>query len=194
MTGIQLKIFSFALIAVVFIADQFSKWAFTQLLISPNAGLGSSPFFDWLQNPHAILPFMEFQITSFFNIVMVWNYGVSFGFFNDKSLESTYFLIALALVIAFGLMLWLLDTKDRVIAIGLSLAIGGAFGNVFDRFRFGAVIDFMDFHAYGLHWPAFNLADSCIMIGIGLVIVKTFLTDEKKNNERANAPHDKKTI
>ncbi len=177
-TNLPQKFGLLALIALVFLLDQFSKWMVTQLLIAPAAGQKTTHFIDWMQHATGILPFAEFKVTSFYNIVMVWNYGVSFGLFHDKSPESTLFLVGVAALICFGLLLWMLDTKDRALAMCLALAVGGAIGNIFDRLRFGAVIDFIDIHAMGYHWPAFNLADSCIVIGIGIVILKTFLGEK----------------
>ncbi len=110
------------------------------------------------------------EVTAFFNLVMVWNTGVSFGMFADSVSWMPWVLIGVALVIAAGLSVWLWRCADRFIGLALGLVIGGAIGNVIDRARFGAVADFFDFHVAGLHWPAFNIADSAICIGVALLL------------------------
>lgn len=77
--------------------------------------------------------------------------------------------------IAAGLIIWLLRTRDRLVAMGLALIIGGALGNALDRLRHGAVADFLDFHLADWHWPAFNFADVGIVCGAGLLILDTFI-------------------
>jgi signal peptidase II len=72
-----------------------------------------------------------------------------------------------------ALVVWLRKAETRTLAVALGLVIGGAVGNVIDRLRFGAVFDFLDFHALGWHWPAFNLADSAISVGVGLLLIDT---------------------
>ena len=70
---------------------------------------------------------------------------------------------------------WFFKEKKEIIKLALALILGGAVGNIIDRVRFGAVVDFLDFHAFGYHWPAFNIADSAIVLGAGLLIVDSFL-------------------
>ena len=108
------------------------------------------------------------EITSFFNIVEVWNPGVSFGM---GAALGPWVLTGLAVVISVALFIWLLRAETGLLQIALSLLIGGAVGNVIDRVRFGAVYDFLDFHAFGYHWPAFNLADTAIFIGVALLLL-----------------------
>lgn len=115
------------------------------------------------------------EVTSFLNLVMVWNRGVSFGLFSGHEGEAAIYLIVLALAIAAALFVWLWRCDDRFIAVALSLIIGGALGNVIDRVRFGAVADFFDFHVMGWHYPAFNIADSCIFIGVCLLLWDSFM-------------------
>jgi signal peptidase II len=154
--------FGLSIAVVVLILDQLTKWF----------------FFDWLtgasflavDNGH--LPRVPgIVVTEFFNLVTVWNYGVSFGIFNRGSDSSAWLLVALALAITGFLGFWLARAENRRVALGLGLVIGGAIGNIVDRGRVGAVFDFLDFHVAGWHWPAFNLADSAITIGVGLLLI-----------------------
>lgn len=115
-------------------------------------------------NPPRIL-----EVTGFFNLVPVWNTGVSFGLFGDTG-TSRWILVAVALVIVVILLVWLARAESGMVSIGLVLVIGGALGNVLDRVFYGAVIDFFDIHAFGFHWPAFNIADATIVFGTALLL------------------------
>jgi signal peptidase II len=117
------------------------------------------------------------EILPFFNLVTVWNYGISFGMFNNGSASGSIVFVGLALVIVAALLVWLRSIASPFVAAALGLVIGGAIGNVIDRLRFGAVFDFLDFHVAGWHWPAFNVADSAICIGVVLLCIDAlFLT------------------
>lgn len=111
------------------------------------------------------------EITPFFNLVMVWNSGVSFGLFGEDSESRRWLLITVTLTITAILVVWLWRRPAPLVALALGAVIGGAVGNVIDRLRFGAVADFLDFHAFGWHWPAFNVADSAIVVGVALMLV-----------------------
>lgn len=111
------------------------------------------------------------EVTSFFNIVMVWNRGASFGLFGTESPSTQYMLVGVAAVICLVLLLWLRKAKTAWLAVGLGAVIGGAIGNVIDRLRYGAVADFLDFHAAGYHWPAFNVADMAITVGVAMLLL-----------------------
>ncbi|MCW5605043.1 MAG: lipoprotein signal peptidase [Burkholderiales bacterium] len=111
------------------------------------------------------------EVTSFFNLVLVYNPGASFGFLADASGWQRSFFI----VIAFAASAWIFYLlyrypRQRLFCLALSLVLAGAIGNVIDRIRIGAVIDFLDFHVGGWHWPAFNVADSAITCGALLLI------------------------
>lgn len=131
-----------------------------------------------------LLETMEFstrsliEITSFFNLVLVWNHGISFGILSGQRVPLLLIILALAVIIV--LFSWLARANDRFITIGVGLVIGGAAGNVIDRVRFGAVVDFLDFHLMGLHWPAFNVADSSIFIGVVVLCIQSILSTPKK--------------
>ena len=103
------------------------------------------------------------EVTPFFDLVLVWNQGVSFGLLNGAGGSSPWWLIGLAGAIAALLIAWLWRETRALPQAALWLVLGGALGNVTDRLRFGAVVDFLDFHLGGLHWPAFNVADSAIV-------------------------------
>lgn len=113
------------------------------------------------------------EITSFFNLVMVWNRGVSFGLLAEH--DARLLLTGFALLVCLGLARWMFYSPFRYTATALGLIIGGALGNVVDRLRFGAVADFFDVHALGWHWPAFNIADSAICIGVALLCAEAML-------------------
>lgn len=110
-------------------------------------------------------------LTPFFNLVMVWNRGISFGLFRSDDPAQAWLLVGLAAAVVLVLIVWLRRVRAALPATGIGLVIGGAIGNIIDRLRFGAVADFFDAHAFGWHWPAFNVADSAIVAGVGLLLL-----------------------
>ncbi|MBT4770382.1 MAG: signal peptidase II [Rhodospirillaceae bacterium] len=152
--------FGLTLAAVVLLLDQVSKWWILEMVMQPPQ----------------IIPLLPF-----FNLVLVKNFGVSFGMF--AGLGAIWPLVAIALVIMGGLTYWLRSVENRLLATGLGFVIGGAAGNVIDRFRYGAVIDFLDFHAAGWHWPAFNLADAAITVGAAIILLESFLAQEDRDSQ-----------
>jgi signal peptidase II len=118
----------------------------------------------------------DYQIvTSFFNFVLTYNRGISFGLFNGGAgLNALVFSLAAAAIVAL-LMFWLSRVESPFLAVAIGLIIGGAVGNVIDRIRLGAVVDFLDFHVGSLHWPAFNVADSAICIGVAAMLLDGLL-------------------
>ncbi len=145
--------------AAVLALDQLVKWIMLDRVFGI-AGPWDTPIWP--------PPFIE--VTPFFNLVMVWNRGVSFGLFSHDADAMRWLLIAVALAITAGLAIWLRRVDRPFVAVSIGLVIGGAIGNVIDRLRFGAVADFLDFHLFGYHWPAFNVADSAISIGVVLLL------------------------
>ncbi|MBI3419720.1 MAG: signal peptidase II [Proteobacteria bacterium] len=117
-------------------------------------------------------------VTPFFNLVLVLNRGVSFGIFDGTTVMSDFF-AGLGLVITLVLILWLPRLKTRLSALAFGLLIGGAIGNVTDRLRLGAVVDFLDFHVANLHWPAFNVADSAVVTGVAALLLQSLVFDKK---------------
>jgi signal peptidase II len=138
-----------ALSALLAALDQLSKFAITRMLIHGNS----------------------IEVAPFFNLVLVYNSGAAFSFLSSAPGWQRELFIAIA-VIASVWVVYLLRKYPRqmLFCFALSLILGGAIGNVIDRLLFGAVIDFLDFHAAGWHWPAFNIADSAITCGALLLI------------------------
>jgi signal peptidase II len=135
-------------IEVVF-ADQIAKWFAQQFLV-----LGES-----------------YPITRFLNWYLVYNPGAAFSFLADAAGWQRWFFIIFGIVAAV-VIVWIIkkNQSDRLLCWSLALILGGAIGNIIDRLHFGAVLDFIDVHYAGLHWPAFNLADSAITLGALLII------------------------
>lgn len=128
------------------------------------------------------------EVTSFFNLVLVYNRGAAFSFLADAGGWQKWFFLALAL----GISAWIVGmlkrhAGDRVLCLALSLILGGALGNVIDRVLYGAVVDFLDFHAAGWHWPAFNVADSAISVGAALLIWEQLFLSRAKNAKEAQS-------
>jgi len=138
------------LAALVIVLDQLLKWWIVAVVMDPPR---------------------EIEVTSFFNLVMAWNRGISFSLFRSDWAAGPYVWAGLAVAVAIGLGWWLGRVRHALTATALGLVIGGALGNAIDRLRLGAVADFLDFHWQGYHWPAFNLADSAISVGIVLLVV-----------------------
>lgn len=111
------------------------------------------------------------EVTSFFNLVLVYNPGAAFSFLADHGGWQRGFFMAIA-VIASVWIVYLLHRypRQRLFALSLTLILAGALGNLIDRATVGAVVDFLDFHAFGYHWPAFNVADSAITCGAVLLV------------------------
>lgn len=110
-------------------------------------------------------------VTPFLNLVLVWNRGVSFGLLAGVGDRSPWLLAAMAAAIGAVLVVWLRRETRPVVRAALWLILAGAVGNTIDRVRFGAVVDFLDFHVYGYHWPAFNVSDSAIVVGAALILL-----------------------
>jgi len=114
----------------------------------------------------------QIVITEFFNLVLTYNAGAAFSFLSDASGWQRWFLSTIAVLVSV-LIVYLLykNTTNRLFCFALSLILGGALGNLWDRIMLGHVVDFLDFHVSGYHWPAFNLADSAIFCGAFLLIL-----------------------
>jgi signal peptidase II len=114
-------------------------------------------------------------VTTYFNLVMVYNKGAAFSFLSDQPGWQRYFFTAVS-VIASIFILWMLKRHptQRLFCWSLSMILGGAIGNLIDRIAYGHVIDFLDFHVGGWHWPAFNVADSAITLGAILFVLDEF--------------------
>ena len=121
-------------------------------------------------------------VTSFFNLVLVFNKGAAFSFLASAPGWQTLFFAIIA-VVASAVISFLIfkHAGKRLFCSGLALILGGALGNLYDRLVYGHVVDFLDFHAAGWHFPAFNVADSAITVGAGILIVESFL--QKQSDE-----------
>lgn len=114
-------------------------------------------------------------LTDFFNLVLVFNRGAAFSFLADAGGWQHWFFIGLAVAVASWIVVMLRrHARERLLPAALTLILGGALGNVIDRLRLGAVVDFLDLHLAGYHWPAFNLADSAITLGVALMLIQQF--------------------
>jgi signal peptidase II len=120
------------------------------------------------------------EVTGFFNLVLVFNKGAAFSFLAEQPGWQTPFFIAVSVIASVVLVVLLVrEPARRLLCAGFAAILGGALGNLWDRIAYGKVVDFLDFHAFGWHWPAFNVADSAISIGAALVILDSFLDREK---------------
>ena len=151
--------------AVIFVFDQISKFMVVEWVFRPD-GVTQTPFFT----PRLI------ELLPFFQLRLAWNTGISFSLFNSGETTTIAILIIIQLSIVAFLLWTMRESETRLMAVGIGLIVGGAFGNIADRLHYGAVVDFLDFHAAGYHFPTFNLADTCITIGVGLWLLDAFLT------------------
>lgn len=159
--------------AAIFVSDQITKWIVIDMLnFSPP---GCRQF-------HAGCGFIE--LSPILDLRMVWNEGVSFGLLSAGSEFERWALVALQGSIAAFFVWWLRTAERQLTTVALGLVIGGALGNVVDRIRFGAVVDFLD--ATALHFPwVFNVADAAINVGAGLLLLDFLLNGEKKKPAEA---------
>ena len=121
-------------------------------------------------------PGERLSVTGFFNLVLVFNKGAAFSFLAGASGWQTPVFAAISSIAAVVITVLILrNAGNRMLCAALGLILGGALGNLWDRLLWGHVVDFLDFHAAGWHWPAFNVADSAITIGAGLLILESFV-------------------
>lgn len=160
--------FGLIISALVFIADQITKWIILERLhFSPEGCLEmrSSP------------PCRFIELSPFFDLQMVWNRGISFGFLRADSDLLRWGLVLMSLAISAVFVWWLKGAERRPTAVALGLVIGGALGNLVDRIRFGAVADFLDFNGLWFPW-VFNVADAAITAGAVLLGIElVFFTE-----------------
>ena len=176
------KILKYILIILgVVLVDQIIKWIVlnTFVRIAYHSMYADAPFIGdkWDIIPHPMIPNVDaaHHVTNFFNLVFTWNPGTSFSLFQALG-ESAPFIIIVATAFVIGFVLYYLFMRAADFErLPLALIAGGALGNLIDRVRYGAVVDFLDFHIGGYHWPAFNIADTFICIGVALYILNWFL-------------------
>jgi signal peptidase II len=146
-----------SLAIVIAAADQLSKWAVLDILMDP---------------PRVI------KLLPFFNMVLVYNRGASFGILNISAQWVPWLLTGIASIVVAMLVVWLRRAENRYLAAALGLIIGGAVGNGIDRVlrEQHAVVDFIDIYAGTYHWPAFNVADSAIVVGVIILLIDGLIT------------------
>lgn len=149
-----------AIAAAVVLLDQLSKWLILEVVMQP---------------PRVI------EVTGFLNLVLVHNPGLSFGLLGEDAPWKPWVLSGVALAVVVGLMIWLHRRADLWPAVAAGIISGGALGNVVDRLRFGSVVDFIDVYAGSWHWPAFNLADSAITLGVAVLIAHGLFFDKQES-------------
>jgi signal peptidase II len=153
----------FILAGVVVLLDQMSKW-----LVLKNIRFGETIY-----------------VTPFWNWVLTYNPGAAFSFLADQPGWQRWFFTVLALAVSAWIALELRrHPEQKLLSLALALIMGGALGNVIDRVRFGAVVDFIQWHAAGYYWPAFNVADSAITVGAILLAFSTLTAANKKEISR----------
>ena len=124
-------------------------------------------------------------IDGLFNLVYVTNTGAAFSFLAGAGAWVHWFFVAVAVlaIAGFTAAWWAWGRDKRLLTIAMALIVGGAIGNLIDRLRFGAVVDFLDVMIGSYHWPAFNVADSCVCVGAGLYIVAAMLVDKPQKKK-----------
>ena len=120
--------------------------------------------------------YQSIPVIPYFNLTYVHNTGAAFSFLSDAGGWQRWFFAGLALVISIAITVWLakLQKHETLLAVALALVLGGAIGNLIDRLAYGYVIDFLDVYVGNWHWPAFNIADSAITVGVGLMLAESF--------------------
>lgn len=175
-------IVGFSLALDVLVLDQISKWLILEYVIreevQPNGR--AVGLWEWITNAPPRFPYASVELLPFFNLTMVWNEGISFGLFHGS---GVWILVGLSLIITVLFSVWLTRSQSWFQAVALALVIGGAIGNVLDRLRFGAVADFFDFHVLGWHYPAFNIADCGIVVGIAFLVIDGIFFEPKREKQ-----------
>ncbi|MDR2208939.1 MAG: signal peptidase II [Azoarcus sp.] len=159
-------VFWLALIVLVVVLDQVTKeWMQTHFQLTCS---------QVVKEPQLVYG-KQIEVTDFFNLVLACNEGAAFSFLSEYSGWQRWFFAVLAIVVSIWLLVLTWQHRfERLQPCAFSLIIGGAIGNVIDRFNHGAVVDFLSFHAGPYYWPAFNIADSAIVLGVGLMLIAHF--------------------
>ena len=169
---------------LILLADQLSKWWIVEFVMKPLAlpartDASAAPFVGWLLHGGEQVPFVSIKVLPVFNLVMAWNKGISFSMLDHAKMIGPVFFTGFALLVVVFFAVWLVRSHSTMVRLALAMVIGGALGNVLDRVRFGAVVDFLDFHIARWHWPAFNVADSAICLGIAMLLLHGLFCDLK---------------
>lgn len=127
----------------------------------------------------------QIPITSFFNLVLTYNAGAAFSFLSEESGWQRWFLSSVAVGASIFIVYLLHKNKDqKLLCLSLSMILGGALGNLWDRITLGHVVDFLDFYIGNHHWPAFNVADAAIVVGATLLIIESFQNKDELKDKR----------
>ncbi len=164
----RLTLLGLGAVLLVFAADQASKTWILQGLRLPELGRVD------------LLPVLS--------LTMVWNQGVTFGMFKADGAWGPLVLVAVAIAIVVALGAWLRRAETRLVAVSLGAIAGGAIGNVLDRLRFGAVVDFIHFHVGGWSWYVFNVADAAIVCGVVALVLDGLRPKPRPLDERLAGP------
>ena len=154
--------YAFFIILKLVLLDQITKWWF----------LGALPQY----------PYHTMRVGEYLNFVYVWNYGISFGFFSNYYQYSNWAFCAISIAIIIYLLYLLSAPESKKMLVGLCFVTGGGIGNLVDRIYRGAVFDFIDIHYGSIHFPAFNLADMFVSVGVCILLLHYFLLSRKVAN------------
>jgi signal peptidase II len=126
------------------------------------------------------------KVLPFFDLTLMYNTGAAFSILSDQGGWQRWFFVSLALIVSGVLVIWLkrLRPDEKWVALALALIIGGAIGNLIDRILFGQVIDFVHLHYHQYYWPAFNVADSAISIGVAIMLVDAFVLSGRRQHQQ----------
>lgn len=139
---------------LIFLLDQISKYCILNIVNLPQKG--------------------SIPVIPFFNFTMVWNRAITFGMLGQFGSWGSVIFSVSAFVIAASLFIWMIRARKIWVIMSLGAIVGGALGNILDRLRFGAVVDFIHFHVAGLSWYVFNVADSAIVCGVIILLMDAF--------------------
>ena len=149
------------------------------------AGLVDQLFKAWMIGVFDAAPVQKIVLAPFFDLVMAWNRGISYGLLRQESDAGRWVLVVVSLAAVVALAYWLAQLQNRLPALSLGLIIGGAAGNVIDRIRFGAVADFFSFHIGSFQWYIFNLADVAIVAGVAGLLYDSLVASHKSAGKQA---------
>jgi signal peptidase II len=162
------------------------RWRFYGLLLLFSGFAIDALHKAWMLFVYDIFTKQPVEVLPFLDLVMVWNYGVSYGLFQQETETGRLILIAFKTVAIIALLIWLFRSKEPLVCIALGLIIGGAASNLLDRIIYGAVADFFFFNIGDFRWYVFNLADVWIVCGVGVMLVDIFIHKPDKNRHASD--------